>query len=387
MASVRGLGAKLALLVVLPGCNQLLGISNPVAGDATEPDGPRPDGPVDPDAALDAPPACTTSHTFGAPITSAVGGTGVALAVARVDVGAVLDLVVSVTTDTTTLIGDGAGSFGSAANLGTASTGVVIDDFNQITDVRQDLMLFTSTSAVIRLQNAASPGTFQAEQALTGPFTNVNAAASGGLSGTGTPDFVLHDDAGNTTFEQLTGGNFSRENTVGDAGDQLIFVGSIDRDNDDDALFVDAAGNVKLSISNNSGVLQPPTIVATGATGRGVGLGRFDDDMFLDIMVATATGGEVYLQNSASPGVFTKQTGTFGGITSTVPLMVGDVNDDGLDDVVTPTAVVMQCPTTRVFTQVEELDATAPSLLVDISGNGKLDLLRLSGTDLVVRLQ
>jgi hypothetical protein len=47
----------------------------------------------------------------------------------------------------------------------------------------------------------------------------------------------------------------------------------------------------------------------------------------------------------------------------------------------------MQCPTTRVFTQVEPLDAAQPAVLADVNGNGKVDLLRLSGTDLVVRLQ
>jgi len=374
-------------LGTLPACNQLLGISNPVAGDATEPDGPRPDGPAM-DAALDAPPACTTSSAFGAEITSAVGGAGVALQVARFDNGNIADVAVAITTDVAILLGTNDGSFGSISLVGTPAIGFVVDDFD-LQDVRKDLVMVSGAGAIGRRQNPASPGTFLAEQPLTGPFNNVDAVGVGAFdNGNITADLVVHDDSGATVFEQLQGtpGTFSRENTVGDAGDKLVFAGTIDRENNSDALFVDATGNVKLAVTDTSGVLQPPTIVATGATGLGVGVGLFDDDNFLDLVVATVDGGEIYLQNSASPGVFTKQTGTFGGIKSTAPLLVGDINGDGLDDVVTPNTIVMQCPTTRVFTQVESINA-ANGVLANVDGNSKLDLLRLAGTDLIVRLQ
>ncbi|MBA2541739.1 MAG: VCBS repeat-containing protein [Deltaproteobacteria bacterium] len=372
----------------LAGCNQLLGISNPVAGDATAPDGPRPDGPMDPDAALDAPPACTTSHAFGGEITSAVGGTGVAMVVSDFSPNAERDVAVAITTDTVIMEGDNAGTFTATQSLTEPATFLVAEDYDLI-GARKDLVLLTATTAVVRQQiETGAQGQFTAAaQPLTGPFAGASGLGTSEYGGNLVSDVVITDDSGVTPFISIAAaGTFNRGTSVGAAGDKLVFAGQIDKENDSDVLVVDAAGNVKLVRSNGADGFDAPTTVATGATGLGVGVGKFDDDTFLDIVVATATGGEIYLQNSASPGVFTKQTGTFGGILSTVPLLIGDVNADGLDDVVTPTAVVMQCPTTRVFTQVEELDATQ-AVLADVNGNAKLDLLRLTGTNLVVRLQ
>lgn len=386
---MRGLGAKLAILVALPGCNQLLGISNPVAGDATNPDGPRPDGPMS-DGPEDAPPPCTTATAFGAPITSPIGGTGVQLTLGRFNQGTELDVAIAITTDTVILHGDNAGNFTAGQTLTQPAIGLVSEDFDLI-GTRDDLVVITAADANTRQQiETGGAGQFtNPAQPLTGPFTNIEQIFIGEFGGSGVPDVVIHDDSGNVVFTSLAqAGTFSRESTVGTVGDRVVFAGQIDKENDHDIVMVDAAGNVKLARSNGlDGDFDTPVVVATGATGEGVGVGLFDDDTFLDLVVATAAGGEIYLQNSASPGVFTKQTGTFGGITSTARLLVADVNDDGLDDVVTPTAVVMQCPTTRVFTQVEPIEATGSPVLADLDGNGKLDLLRLSGTDLVVRLQ
>ncbi len=386
---MRRLGAWIALLIGVGGCNQLLGISNPVAGDATAPDDSRPDDSMmdAADAALDAPPACTTATSFGNDITSAVGGTGVAMAVGKFDAGAAFDVAVAITTDTVILTGNNAGTFTVAQTLTQPAIAVVTEDFDLIGS-RDDLFLLTATDAVVRQQSeSGGAGNFLGAQTVD-TFTNAQAVLIGSFGGTMIADVVVQDDTGNIAYDSAgAAGTFTQEATVGAAGDKLVFAGQIDKANDQDILFVDAAGNVKLALSNGTdGSFAAPTTVATGATGRGVGVGKFDDDAFLDIIVATSAGGEVYLQNSASPGVFTKQTGTFGGIQSTVPLLVGDVNGDALDDVITPTTVVLQCPTTHVFTQVESISA-ANAVLADVNADTKLDLLRLSGTDLIVRLQ
>ncbi len=376
----------MAALSLVAGCNQVLGIKDPVASDATTPDDGRPDDGMDAD--IDAPPPCTTATAFGAPITSAVGGSGVALAVSKLDAGNTLDLAVSVTTDTMLLPGNGDGSFGAGTALGTASIAVVAEDFDLI-GVRPDLLLVTATSAVVRQQKENGPaGVFDAEQALAGPFTNANAVRTGELGNSSmVADVVIHDDAGITPFLSLgTAGTFSRGTTVGADGDQLVAIAQIDKVDDADALLVDAAGNVKLALSNGSGGFSAPATVATNATGLGVGIGDFDGDTLPDLIVATAAGGVVYLQDGGSPGTFVQQAETFPGITGDT-VTVGDVNGDGLDDVVVPTAVVLQCPTTHAFTQVEPIDASAPAVLADVTNNGKLDLLRLSGTDLIVRVQ
>jgi hypothetical protein len=343
---------------------------------------------MDPDGPSDAPEACTTATAFGGEITSAVGGTGVAMVLNRFNAGTELDVAVAVTTDTLILHGDSAGNFVAGQALTQPAIALASDDFDLIGS-RKDLIMITATDVTVRQQSEAGggAGTFLAAQSV-GTFTSAANVFVGEFGGTLVADIVIQEDGGNRTFTSAgAAGTFSEEDTVGAAGDKLVFVGQIDKANDEDIVMVDAAGNVKLALSDGTdGSFAAPTMVASGATGLGVSLGNFDDDAFLDIVVATAAGGEIYLQNSASPGVFTKQTGTFGGIMGN-RLLVGDVNDDGLDDVVTPTTITMQCPTTHVFTQVESIDASGGAVLADLNANGKLDLLRLSGTDLVVRLQ
>jgi len=129
------------------------------------------------------------------------------------------------------------------------------------------------------------------------------------------------------------------------------------------------------------------TVIASGATGQGIGFGDFNGDTFPDLMVASNDGGHLYLQDAANPGTFTEQPGAIPGLTSTQPLLVADVNGDGTDDVITANKVVLQCPTTRVFTQIENINAKAPVVLVDVTNNGKPDLLRLEGTALKVRTE
>ena len=379
------------MLASLSGCSKLLGISDPVAGDATGGGDSRLDSPMDDamiDSSIDAPPPCAAPNMFGSEMSFDVGAAATGFAVGKLDPGAALDVAIAVGTQVVILHGDGTGQFANPTIVDTPAVGVAIDDFD--IDVRNDLIIWSGNNIVERRQNSAAPGTFLAEQPLPGTFQNVANAVIENFDGNFVPDVIVQDDVERRAFSSNLGtpGTFSSTNqTPGSAGDDLLLARDIDNADRSDAVFVDQAGNVKLSLGVSPGGLQAVATIAAGATGHAAAFGNFNGDALLDLVIATAAGGKLFLQNAGNPGTFTAAPGTIPGVIGST-LYVTDVNGDGTDDIVAPGSIVMQCPgPPGVFTQVESINATAPVVLVDVNGNGKPDLLRLSGTSLIVRLQ
>jgi len=333
------------------------------------------------DSNVDAPPACTSPAGFGAEKSSNVGAVGKGLTVGNFDGMAGKDVAVAVGTDTLVLHGDQTGAFSNPKGLGSVAGDVVTEDFDAM---GFDDLIFVGvggTTVTERLQT--SGGVFGAETALTGPFTNPHAAFTAQLDGNLRADLIVVDDNVRQVYLSNANGTFSADNAFGLAGDEVVFAGDVEGAGLEDAVVVDATGKVKFvpdAIGNG-------TEVANGVTGKAVGFGKFDGDALLDLMVARSDGGHLYLQNAASPGTFTEQPGAIAGITGNQRLLVGDVNGDGTDDIITATHVVLQCPGTHAFTQVEAINAKEPVVLLDVTGDGKPDLLRLEGTALKVRTQ
>lgn len=369
-----------ALLPLLLGCSTLLGISDPSASGPK--DGAN-DGAMDGDidSNVDAPPACTSPVAFGAEKSANVGAVGKGLTIGNFDGMAGKDVAVAVGTDTIVLHGDQAGGFSNPKGLGSVAGAVVTEDFDAM---GFDDLVFVGvggTTVTERLQT--SGGVFGTETAVPGPFTNVHAAFNAQLDGNLRADLIVVDDNARQVYTSNFNGTFSKDNAFGSAGDEVVFAGDIDAGSFEDALLVDSTGKVKLA----SGALDAGTEVASGVTGKAVAVGNFDGDAIPDLMVARSDGGHLYTQNAAARGTFTEQPGAIAGITGTQVLLVGDVNGDGTDDIITATHVVLQCPNTHAFTQVEAINAKEPVVLVDVTGDGKPDLLRLEGTALKVRTQ
>jgi hypothetical protein len=338
------------------------------------------------DSSIDAPPACAAPNTFGPEMTFPIGAPGLALAVGTLDAGPTVDVAIVTPNEVVILHGDGTGtSFANPTQVATQAIGVAIEDFD--VDARNDLVLWNSDGVVLRRQNAASPGTFLAEQPLPGPFQNVTNVLVEIFDPN--PDLLVEDDlSGIRLFTSRLGnpGTFGREGAIGGAGDTLILAGNIDGQGGKDILLVEA-GTVKLSRGSGGTNLGAPTVVATGATGRAVGIGRFDGDNRIDIAIATSAGGKIFSQSTAVPGTFNELAGTIPGVVGD-SLLVADINRDGTDDLVVQGSIVLQCPgDPGVFTQVESVTSLPPAVLADVNGDGKLDLLRLVGENLVVRLQ
>lgn len=368
-------------------CNTILGISDP------KPAGGPDDSGIDSsiDSNIDAPPPCTTSVSLKAEVASDIGVTGTGFAVGRFNAGIDEDLAVATGANVTIVHGNRTGAFSAAAavTVPTAATGVVAGDFDN--DVNDDLAMWTkggTTVVVRRIVRTMNP-IYQAEQPLTGPFTSVDNVLTGLIDGASVPDLFVYDSAaGSRAYLALVGnpGNFMRSNSlVGAGGDDLLLLRQIDTLMRSDAVFVNGT-MVKMATGLDNGTFNNPINIAIGANSRGVAVGKFDGDNTLDLMVSTTNGLVLFRQQTA--GTFTMH-GVISPVQSPAPMLVGDVNGDGRDDVITPTAAILQCAGTGggpgVFTQVETLAVGTIAQLVDVTGDDKPDLVRLDGTSVKVR--
>jgi hypothetical protein len=374
-------------MVVLASCSRLLGIQDPQTGGGDG--GPGGDAAVDGD--FDAPPPCAVAPSFGAEVSIDLGGTGTSLAFGDLNNDGKVDVAVAIGTAVVILHGNGTGALGTKQTVATAADGVLVADFDIGLD-GDDLVMWTVGGSTVIERNQGPGGTFDAEQPLDGPFTNVTRVSAGPIDVLSVPDLVVEDDTARRVFtdSQIQPGTFTRENTtVGSAGDDLITVEDINGDRDDITMVGGGVVRISLSDPGHAGSFLTPIEVGSGVTGHAVAYGNFDGDSAPDLLVATAAGGVLFLQAESARGTFTRKPGTIAGITGG-ELQVIDVNSDGRPDVLTPTSLVLQCPAPAPFgtlSQIVAIDAMPPAALVDLNEDGKPDLVRLVGTSLKVRLQ
>lgn len=380
--------ALIALAVLSTSCTKLLGITDPTPAGGG-------DGGLDafPDSSIDAPPPCTTPTAFKPDIVFDTGEPALGFALVDFDAGGVDDIAIATGDDVSIFHGNGTGNFGGDGQkikIPTAADDLAVDDYDS--DGDDDLALWTvgGSAVIVRRQNRALTPPVEAEQPLTGPFTAVERVLAGQLDGNLRSDLLVHDGNGSRVYTSNLGtpGTFGRDAAlVGTGSDDLLQLRQVDNAQREDALFVNA-GTVKLSLQTTAfGALST---IATGATGRGAILGKFDNDAFADLVIATAGGLVLYRQNTAQPGTFT-MTGVISPLTGNA-LAAADVNGDGLEDIVVPTGFVLQCapPATGgpgTFTQFEAANNAGQLVFRDLDGNAKLDLVRVDGNNLRVRLQ
>jgi hypothetical protein len=381
-----------ALMAVgcLPGCDKLLGISDPTPAD-------RGDAKIDDDGGptIDSSPPCVTAAAFKPEESFAIGATGTALVVGQLDRMSGRDVAIAVGDGVQIMSGNATGTFSRGMKITTTTTaadGLVSDDFDN--DGDSDFVVWDdggTTMTAIRQNSTVAPSTYLAEQPLTGPFAGVQGVLVGFIDGAFVPDLVVKDAAGAVAYTSRLGtpGTFAREANaipgVG-GGDALVALGQLDGLGGHDAVFVAAGGDVKLAA--NAPAFSPAVTIASEARDRCVGFGKLDEGATTDMLVGTSAGGVIY---QGGGGTFTKADGAIASVSSST-VQVIDVNGDLKDDLVLANRIVYQCAPAAaggpgVFSQFEDIDATGPALMVDVTGDGKPDLLRIAGAELKVRVQ
>jgi hypothetical protein len=321
------------------------------------------------------------------------GETALTFAMGEFDGSLGIDVAIAMGSDIVIMAGDNAGSFSQGMKLGSGATHLVVADFD--IDGDDDVAAFAqgSNRVFVRRQNSdADPSTFEAEQELSLTFNGVRAAASGLFDGAFVPDLIVQDGTRSQVFTANLGtpGTFSAGGTLGGANHALALVMQLDATNRDDVVFVDTgsiAPTVRVQL--NTGSTFGPLVTIGPTVGNGVGAGQFAASPAPDLVVAEPQGGRLYA-NSGS--------GQFQAVAAPLPaftegtVQVADANNDGLVDLLTPTRLILQCAATTpggagTFTQVESITAMPPALLVDVNKDTKLDLVRVDGDQLKVRLQ
>lgn len=255
----------------------------------------------------------------------------------------------------------------------------------QIVDINgdglPDLVIADNTGAVkYLLQNPASPGTFQAgvSLAISNPAIVANDGATfatrgisvavGDLNGDGLPDIAVTSFDANGDFglvfiffqDPNNHGSFiATPTTITTLGEpSQIRIADVNKDGSND-IVIACQGQGSLSaqvaaeatqgamvILQNSGTpgtfATPVVYPATYAGTLSVALGDLNGDGYLDIAMAglypTGSGQIVTLmQNPAAPGTFLAAT-DYTGLGQPASIVIGDMNNDGLPDLVTADA-------------------------------------------------
>jgi len=390
---------SVVLAVILAGCSNLLGISNPVAGrdggiDAVPGDGHPGGRDGAPDVAQDAAGdsgsidgPCVAPPSFSSPEIYQLSGTPGLVALGDFDGDGNQDVAIALTSKVLILHGMASGTLGRPQDVATAADGVLTDDFDN--DGLADLALWTvgGSAVVVRRQDAANRGMFLDEQPLPNTFGNIRQVKQGLLDGNFIADLIVEDDAELRVYtsNQLTKGTFTKGGQIGLAGDHLLQVDDFNDLGGDDIALVTASGSIAIAPQTN-GHFDPPGQIVTATAGAVAAFGRFDDDDAIDLVVATVAGGEVYRQSA--PGnvpAFARVAGTIAGVTGSA-LQVVDVDQNGLDDVVVAGGIVQQC-SPGVFSALVPLSAARTTVFRDLDRNSKPEMLRIVDRTLEVYRQ
>jgi hypothetical protein len=290
--------------------------------------------------------------------------------------------------------GDGTFTAGTPIADANAPTSVALADMNA--DGALDVVVAegSGTNETVYLGSGAAPIAFGAgTSAASGLASGVVAVATGDFDGTGTTGFVVGIDSGADVAPIKNSGGASPTYSAyallaasaAPTSSASVVLGNFHKNGKLDVVAASDAGAPDLFAGNNDGTFAAAATVGTGLKVVSLAVGDFDRDGCLDLVGcdnASASSIVVFLNSKATPGTFTTAAATSTGAAYSSGIAVGDVDGDGISDVVTANADGTVSILIGKGDGTFKAAATTPGVknasaiaLAGLRNNGKLDVV------------
>lgn len=308
----------------------------------------------------------------------------------------------SVTTDSASQlaraigIGTYTSSGGQAIATAPSNGEITTGDFDG--DGIGDVATFAAGDNKIQVFVGTSAGSLASSPLIISVGATVTSLAAGDLNNDGKADIIAGDSIGRVyTYKHqsnsFTGGLAATASIDGQAAQDLALADFNSDGKLDVAVSVGASiGGVGRILNGSSDIgLTTSTVLAplNGATGGKITTGDINGDGRADIVATTNShSSALVLINNSGEGVtnptFSTSLLAVGG--SSADVVLGDLNGDGNDDLITDVLSVNKgwVSNGTTFSQVSDFTMGRDVGLADLNGDGNLDLYGVSGTQIRV---